>query len=79
MKKVFLLCAMAAAVSLSACGGGGNNGSESVTPPGGTTFLDGFITFVMDLVSTAPDDTPAREIDSVGVTSPEDVPAAPVK
>lgn len=78
MRKILLLCAMAAAVSLSACGGGSGGGSEVVTPPAGTTFLDGFITFVTNLVSTAPDDTPAREIDSIGVTSPEETVPAPV-
>ncbi|MDY7572762.1 hypothetical protein [Actimicrobium sp. CCI2.3] len=79
MRKIVLLCAMTAALSLSACGGGSSSGSEVVTPPAGTTFVDGFITFVTNLVSTAPDDIPAREIDSIGTTSPEDTAAAPVK
>ncbi len=79
MRKILLACAMTAAVSLSACGGGSSSGSEMVTPPAGTTFIDGFITFITNLVSTAPDDIPAREIDSIGTTSPEDTAAAPVK
>ncbi|GAA4017067.1 hypothetical protein [Actimicrobium antarcticum] len=76
MKKLILLCAVTAV--LTACGGGSSGTSGAVTPPSGTTFLDGFITFVMNLVSTSPEDTPAREIDSVGLTSPEDTPAAAV-
>ncbi|MFT5589687.1 MAG: hypothetical protein ACI9ZF_001865 [Bradyrhizobium sp.] len=78
MRKILLLCAMTAAVSLSACGGS-TNGSEVVTPPAGTTFVDGFITFITNLVSTAPEDTQPREIDSISTTSPEDTTPAPVK
>lgn len=76
MKKLSLICA---ALLIAGCGGGGS----TYTPPEPipvppAAMLDAFFAAVSGVVSAAPDDTEANNLDALVATAPEDSEPAPL-
>ena len=74
MKKTILVSFAAAAV-LAACGGGGDDHTPppptAQVPPGASTSVAGFISYLKMLVATAPADTDVLEpVDTSSVSAP---------
>jgi len=74
MKKT-LIAALVAAAVVGACGGGGDGGvaappATSQVPPSASTSVDGFISFLKDLVASAADTL--EPVDTGTVLAPTD-------
>jgi hypothetical protein len=79
MRKILLLCAMTAAVSLSACGGG-NSGPVAGAGTDGPAVVDSFVAFITNLISgPLQDDTLPSNIDNVSLSQPDDTRPTPVQ
>lgn len=74
------LSLIGAALLIAGCGSDG--GSYTAPPPTTdvppVTMLDAFFTAVSKIVSAAPDDTEANDIDALVATAPEDSEPAPL-
>lgn len=81
MKKTFIAALVAAAV-VGACGGGGESAvavppATSQVPPSASASVDGFISYLKDLVASAAD--MLEPVDVSGVTPPADDVGEPQK
>ena len=77
MKKTLLAALLAAAV-LAACGGGDNNPPPPATaqvPASASQSIDGFISYLKDLVASAAD--MLEPVDTTGVSGPTDETSEP--
>jgi nitrous oxide reductase accessory protein NosL len=77
MKKTFLAALMAAAV-VAACGGGGDDAPPPATsqvPESASQSIDGFISFLRELVASAAD--MLEPVDTSSVTPPTDETSEP--
>jgi hypothetical protein len=80
MRKILLLCAMTAAVSLSACGGGSSNGAVAGATPDGPAVVDSFVAFITNLISgPLRDDTLPINIENVQLNPQDDTRPTPVQ
>lgn len=74
MKKTYMAALVAAAV-VGACGGGGESASPfppatTQVPPSASASVDGFVSYLKDLVASAADTL--EPVDVSGVTPPTD-------
>ena len=81
MKKT-LIAALAAAALVGACGGGGSDAvpvppATSQVPPSASTSVDGFVSYLKDLVASAAD--MLEPVDVSGVIPPTDDVGEPPK
>ena len=77
MKKTLLAAVLAAAV-LAACGGGDDNGPPPATaqvPASASQSIDGFISYLKELVASAAD--MLEPVDTTGVSGPSDETSEP--
>jgi ABC-type glycerol-3-phosphate transport system substrate-binding protein len=78
MKKTFLAALIATAV-LAACGGGGDNPgpapASSQVPPSASQSVDGFVSYLKQLVVSAAD--MLEPVDTTGVVGPSDETSEP--
>ena len=81
MKKTFMASLVAAAV-VGACGGGGESAvavppATTQVPPSASASVDGFVSYLKDLVASAAD--MLEPVDTSGVTPPTDEVSEPQK